>query len=227
MKRWFLFALMCASCTRTETGEHAAEAKAAIPVRDSTRQPGQLRTVSAAAVSDRAGPGGHPFEVAQRTRAQSAGFARPFGSVNLNIALRTRTPDLSQYPCTSCHMGTGFTPSAKRTADAHQDIQPVHPKETGATCQSCHAPENVERLAFQSGERTSIDHAYKLCAQCHNAQVKAWSGGAHGKRLDGWQGRRVVMGCAACHDPHAPALSARRPFRAPQIERKAQAANHE
>jgi hypothetical protein len=58
-----------------------------------------------------------------------------------------------------------------------------------------------------------------LCAQCHFSQAAAWAGGGHGKRLDGWQGRRVVMGCADCHDPHKPGLEPRVPFRAPQLQR--------
>ena len=100
----------------------------------------------------------------------------------------------------------------KRIADAHQNIQPVHPKQTGALCSTCHAAENVELLALQSGERATLDQSYRLCAQCHFTQVDAWAHGAHGKRLDGWQGRRVVMGCADCHDPHQPALEPRMPF---------------
>jgi len=50
-------------------------------------------------------------------------------------------------------------------------------------------------------------------------QAEAWAGGGHGKRLDGWEGRRVVMACADCHDPHNPAVQTRIPFRAPQLER--------
>ena len=182
-------------------------------------EPGALKTVTGAIVQGRTGPGNQPFEVARRTPHPPA-FARQFGSVTLGIALRVRTPDLTQYPCTSCHMGSGMRGSAQRVPDAHQNIQPVHPAEAGGTCRSCHAPENVELLAIQNGGRTTIDHAYRLCAQCHNAQATAWAAGAHGKRLDGWQGRRVVLGCAACHDPHRPAIEQRTPFRAPQIERK-------
>ncbi len=107
----------------------------------------------------------------------------------------------------------------KRIGDAHQNIQPVHPKQTGAVCSTCHAADNVELLALESGERATLDESYRLCAQCHFAQVDAWAGGAHGKRLDGWQGRRVVMACTDCHDPHQPAVQSRIPFRAPQIER--------
>jgi hypothetical protein len=77
----------------------------------------------------------------------------------------------------------------------------------------------VELLALKSGERVTLDHTYRLCAQCHYKVAESWAGGAHGKRLDGWQGRRVVMGCADCHDPHRPAIGSRIPFRAPQLER--------
>ncbi|MEX2282321.1 MAG: hypothetical protein WEE89_07545 [Gemmatimonadota bacterium] len=196
------------------TGQTAQDAATAL------LEPGALKTVDGVVVEGRTGPGGRPFEVARRTPDPPQGFSRQFGTITLDIALRTRTPDLSQYPCISCHMGGAMRLSSQRVRDAHQNIQPVHPAETGATCRNCHAPENVELLAFQSGQRTTIDHAYRLCAQCHNAQVTAWAAGAHGKRLDGWQGRRVVLGCAACHDPHQPALQKRTPFRAPQIERK-------
>ena len=107
----------------------------------------------------------------------------------------------------------------ERIKDAHQNIKPVHPKQTGATCATCHAADNVELLALKNGERATLDHTYRLCAQCHFSQAEAWAGGAHGKRLDGWQGRRVVMGCADCHDPHNPAIESRIPFRAPQLQR--------
>lgn len=221
------------SCARSENPEDAAAAPRATEMRDTmspaqesqatadaSLQPGLLKTVAGATVQGRTGPGGRSFEVARRTPDPAPGYARQFGSITLGLALRTRTPDLSQYPCTSCHMGARLMLSAQRVPDAHQNIQPVHPAESGATCGTCHAAENVELLAFRSGERITMDHAYRVCAQCHSTQVTEWAGGAHGKRLDGWQGRRVVMGCAACHDPHQPALQPRTPFRAPQIPRK-------
>jgi hypothetical protein len=176
-----------------------------------------LATIQAAPVDPWKGPGDRPFEVAGRTSEREAGHARRFGEITLQTALRSRS--LSQYPCTSCHLGRKVVMADKRIAHAHEDIQPVHPAQTGAVCSTCHAADNVELLPLKEGGRATLDQSYRLCAQCHFQQVQAWAGGAHGKRLDGWEGRRVVMGCGDCHDPHKPAIEPRVPFRAPHLER--------
>jgi hypothetical protein len=181
------------------------------------REPGALRGVRSAPVVGRTGPDGRPFEVALRTEAD--GHVRRFGQAALSLALRTGAADLTQYPCTACHMGRGTVLRDERTPDAHANIQPTHPQETGAACATCHSPANVESLALRGGEAVTLDHAYRVCAQCHFSQADAWAAGVHGKRLDGWQGRRVVMGCTDCHDPHAPALQPRLPFRPPTLHR--------
>lgn len=186
---------------------------------DTTSEPGALGGVSAATVDLWKGPGDRPFEVTLRTADPVTALVRRFGTVSMRTALRARTPDLDQYPCTSCHLGRRMILADDRVADAHQNIRAIHPVQTGGTCSTCHSPDNVELLALRSGESATLDHTYRLCAQCHFAQADAWAGGAHGKRLDGWQGRRVLMGCADCHDPHNPVLEPRIPFRAPRIER--------
>ena len=179
--------------------------------------PGALATVAAAPVVGRTGPGDVPFEVALRSEEARQAIARRFGTRTLDLGLRVGSAGLRQYPCSSCHLGERIVFQEERVDDAHEDIQPVHPAETGATCSSCHAAVDVERLALGSGDTVALDHAYRLCAECHSPQVTAWAAGAHGKRLDGWRGRRVVMGCAECHDPHRPALEQRIPFRAPTL----------
>jgi hypothetical protein len=181
-------------------------------------EPGALAAVVAERVEGWSGPGNLPFEVLIRTDGPGSATTRPFGTISRRNSARERT--LGQYPCTSCHLGRAMVLRDERIADAHQDIAPVHPAQTGAACATCHAPDNVELLALKSGARVTLDHTYRLCAQCHFEQARSWAGGAHGKRLDGWQGRRVVMGCADCHDPHRPAIGTRIPFRAPQLERE-------
>ncbi|HEY7026072.1 MAG TPA: hypothetical protein VH438_00560 [Gemmatimonadales bacterium] len=178
-----------------------------------------LATVQAVPVKRWKGPGNQPFEVALRSATPEAGHSRMFGSITLPIALRSRAAALSQYPCTSCHQGRKVVMANQRISDAHNNIKPVHPDQTGAVCSTCHSGEDVELLTLKSGERATLDESYRLCAQCHFEQAEAWAGGGHGKRLDGWEGRRVVMACADCHDPHNPGVQTRIPFRAPQLER--------
>ena len=143
------------------------------------------------------------------------GHDRLFGRRSFAISLRNE--GLASYPCASCHLAGRPVIRGERVADAHQNLQPEHPSETGARCLTCHAGNDVERLALENGERGGIDQAYRLCAQCHFAQADSWAGGAHGKRLDGWSGRRVLMGCADCHDPHRPALRSRVPMAGPRL----------
>jgi len=205
----------------TDTARVNAEARVATvdTARNKRLEPGALATVSAAPVTLWKGPGDQPFEVTLRTADPASALARRFGTITMRTALRMRAPNVGQFPCTSCHLGRAMVLADKRVGDAHQNIESVHPVQAGGVCSTCHAPDNVELLTLKSGERATLDHAYRLCAQCHFSQADAWAGGAHGKRLDGWQGRRVLMGCADCHDPHKPALEPRIPFRAPQLKR--------
>jgi hypothetical protein len=228
-RRWsVLFALLCIAASGG-CGEDVASTGDADPAPWAEVEPGrpatapsQLREVGTDAselVQGRTGPGGRPFEVALRSVENRFSHSRRIGNRTFELGLRVRRPELSQYPCSSCHLHEGVVLSEERAEDVHRDIQPVHPEETGATCGTCHADFDVEQLLLRSGETTSFDHAYRLCAQCHFQQVDAWAGGAHGKRLDGWQGPRVVMGCADCHDPHQPALEKRIPFPGPTLPR--------
>ena len=187
--------------------------------RNAAREPGALHGALAAPVVGFTGPGGKPFEVTLRTPDPTTAQARRFGTVTMRNSERTRAPNVGQYPCTSCHMGRETKLADTRIADAHRNIKADHPQQTGGVCSTCHSADNVELLALKNGERATLDHAYRKCAQCHFQQVTSWANGAHGKRLDGWQGRRVVMGCADCHDPHHPAIEPRIPFAAPRIAR--------
>jgi hypothetical protein len=187
--------------------------------RQDSLEPGALGTVRAVLVEGWTGPGGRLFEVAVRTRDVESGHARRFGTITLRTTLRGPSPDLVQYPCTSCHLGRTVAMKDNRIRDAHQNIQPLHPDLLGAVCSTCHSPDAVDSLALRTRQRVGLDNGYRLCAQCHFRQADDWAAGAHGKRLDGWQGRRVVMGCTDCHDPHRPAPLPRIPFRAPTLSR--------
>jgi hypothetical protein len=199
-------------------GTKVSQVDSATAARYAALEPGLLATVQTVPVKRWTGPGGRPFEIVLRSASREAGHARPFGSITLPIALRTKAASLEQYPCTSCHLGRKVKMTNDRIEDAHNNIKPIHPDQTGAVCSTCHSADDVELLTLKSGEKATLDESYQLCAQCHFQQAEAWAGGGHGKRLDGWEGRRVVMACADCHDPHNPAVPTRIPFRAPQLE---------
>jgi hypothetical protein len=72
-------------------------------------------------------------------------------------------------------------------------------------------------LAPARSATVSMDQVHLLCAQCHYPEVDSWANGAHGKRLVGWRGRRVVMACTDCHSPHQPATELRTPYPGPVL----------
>lgn len=166
------------------------------------------------------GPQAESQETISTTHAGAA--TEPAGLVTVasepaqgTFEVQLRTPMLKQFPCASCHEGPVL--KAERAEDVHQNIRPVHPAETGAACTNCHVSTNVARLVLANGETATLDQAYRLCAQCHFSQADAWAGGGHGKRVVAWQGRRVVMNCTGCHNPHQPAFEQRIPLRGPTI----------
>lgn len=175
--------------------------------------PPTLHTVPAETARGIRGPDGEPFEVTLRTPGGVNHLHREIGRRLFALPLRTSTVALTQYPCGSCHEGAAVRAGA--AADAHEYVRPAHPAEGGTECGTCHAPDSVSRLRVPGGETVSLDHAYRLCRQCHSPQVRDWAAGAHGKRIDAWLGRRVVMNCADCHDPHRPALEKRIPYPGP------------
>lgn len=181
---------------------------------DEYPDPPALAAVRSEPVMGRTGPGGRPFEVAVREPGL-AGQDRRFGRRIFAIALRSDQPVAS--PCSSCHRPGQRVLRPEAAQNAHRNVLPRHPDKAGAQCRTCHAEGNVEQLALMDGSRVPLSHAYALCAQCHYPQAEAWAAGVHGKRLDAWRGRRVVLGCADCHDPHEPGLKPRTPYPGPTL----------
>ena len=158
-----------------------------------------LKDVDALAVEGFSGPGGTAFEV------------------------HVRSGQIGQYPCSSCH-AQGLVREKKPQADrrwTHQNIRPLHPVE--GRCATCHNYGDLNELVLEDGRSVALDHAYQLCARCHFQEAEDWAGGAHGKRMCGWAGLRVVMNCTDCHDPHAPAFAQRMPLSGPRVPRTGKA----
>ena len=150
-------------------------------------EPLDLKTAAAVPVQGQTGPGGTPFEVLRRSVF------------------------MDQYPCGSCHT-RALTPPPPAEASArwgHTDIRLAHAPDM--QCATCHDYADPQRLQTASGKPVDFDHSYAVCGTCHFQQERDWAGGAHGKRLAAWRGRRVVYNCSQCHDPHAPAIAPQMP----------------
>lgn len=132
-----------------------------------------------------------------------------------------RTDQMVQYPCGSCHQKALPEPERDRISQrwSHLNIQFVHGQSMGMDCRTCHDYAQMQSLRLQDGSETDFDHSYLLCQQCHFQQARDWAGGAHGKRLAGWRGMRVIKVCTDCHNPHDPAFGQRVPMRGPTIPR--------
>jgi hypothetical protein len=178
-------------------------------------EPEALGRVDSTPVEGWTGPGSRPFRVTVRTRSDPAHLNARIGRRDFALAGRLQDRTLIQYPCTSCHEGAVLMED--RIPDAHRNFGRIHPRRTDGACSTCHVRDAVERLVLLGGETTTMDHAYKLCDQCHAPQVRDWAGGVHGKRVMGWSGERVVMNCADCHDPHSPGLEPRIPYPGPTL----------
>lgn len=126
---------------------------------------------------------------------------------------QTRLDKLTNYPCSSCHQSA--IPVKQRQL-AHWNKTLDHAPSEVMSCTTCHdADSNMDQLHLLSGQKVAFDHVYQLCGQCHFEQVDDWRGGAHGKRLKGWSGQRLISNCTSCHDPHRPGFSKRFPSFAP------------
>jgi len=124
---------------------------------------------------------------------------------------QTRKDKITRYKCSQCHnQETMQITDAARIA--HGTIVLDHGGvEKPLSCFTCHSKEQRNLLVTESGDTVDLDHSYQLCGQCHFRQKKDWAGGAHGKRIGYWAGRRVVKSCTACHDPHSPLFKKRWP----------------
>ncbi len=143
-------------------------------------------------------------------------------SVEEKFYVRERSSQIQSFPCSSCHDKALDQLQQVRIKKAHWDIKLLHTQSDMMTCTTCHSDNNMDDLNSISGKKMSIDHSYKLCAQCHSTQYKDWQGGAHGKRLGGWTPPRVIYTCVDCHNPHKPSFETRWPARLNTVKLKEQ-----
>jgi len=124
---------------------------------------------------------------------------------------QTRKDKMERFKCSQCHNNKKVT-TAQATEIAHADIVLDHgDKKKPLNCFTCHKEDERDALVTENGLKVDMDHSYQMCGQCHFRQKKDWLGGAHGKRVSLWAGKRVVTNCTACHDPHSPRFEKRWP----------------
>jgi len=84
-------------------------------------------------------------------------------------------------------------------------------------CLECHDEVESNKLQTPTGEKVGFADAYLVCGSCHANRQKDWYFGAHGKRVENWDGQRVILGCTNCHEPHEPTLQPYKPKAPPQL----------
>ena len=165
-------------------------------------------------VSCRQPEASHPQAVSSAEPEVSA--APPIYSVVERISTLEAT---DFYPCTDCHDGEEDpVPIIRELTNEHDDIKLNH-GEQRFWCLTCHHIDDRDWLVDQAGHKISFNASNQLCAMCHFQQERDFTHGAHGKRLEFWQGERLLMPCTACHNPHDPEIKPRKPWQPPQTRK--------
>lgn len=127
--------------------------------------------------------------------------------------------DPGMHPCSNCHQWVKSNFEARSLKRPHDRFQLEHGLHGKGRfwCFTCHDLEGAGGLRTLEGEKLDFGDAYVLCSQCHAKQARDWAYGAHGKRVSGWQGKRQVLDCTACHYQHRPAFKPRSPKPGPRV----------
>lgn len=129
--------------------------------------------------------------------------------------------DGEMHPCSNCHQWVLSDPRPRNLKEPHDNFVLKHGLHGKGKfwCFTCHDLSGRGGLKTLEGEKLDFGDAYILCSQCHSDQARDWVYGAHGKRVSGWQGKRQVLNCTACHYQHRPAFQPRAPKAGPVIRK--------
>ncbi len=126
------------------------------------------------------------------------------------------------FPCQACHrkdsrgvssqvdQGKSFLGKFLRAPDPrprilvrmHRDINLQHAD--WQWCLNCHNTDERNYLRLINGDTIPFEKSYRLCGQCHGLIYRDWKRGIHGRRVGQWDGKKLYLLCAHCHDPHSP-----------------------
>ena len=126
------------------------------------------------------------------------------------FTVEPRTDELEFEDCSRCHDEGDTDPEPRRLKTRH--TREIDHGGNRFWCLTCHDGDNIDYLRTSSNEKVEFEQSYLICGSCHADRQKDWYFGAHGKRVSGWQGDRVILACTHCHDPHKPAVEPRSPM---------------
>ena len=127
--------------------------------------------------------------------------------------------DKEMHPCSNCHQFQESNKTPRILKQPHDNFALVHGLHGKGQfwCFSCHDMNDNGILKTLEGEYVNFEEAYILCSQCHVNEARDWAFGAHGKRVNNWQGKRQVYNCTVCHYQHSPAHKYRDAKPGPEI----------
>ncbi len=134
-----------------------------------------------------------------------------------SFSVLSRQDKFEFFPCGDCHNYIESSPTPRHLPEAPHFPELKHGN-ADIWCTTCHTLDNRERLRLLSGKLVEFDKAYLVCGQCHENAYQDWRFGAHGKRVNKWQGERQIFNCAECHNPHVnPGIKPRQPMPPPGV----------
>ncbi|MBI4613676.1 MAG: hypothetical protein HY720_08715 [Planctomycetes bacterium] len=142
------------------------------------------------------------------------------------------------YPCSKCHEPVSGEEEIRELKESYQalprldeiapeDIDPDLPLHVQSVrivlqhgprerwCFDCHNPNDRDTLRLANGNPVKFTESYLLCAQCHGTIFRDWKAGVHGRRSGFWNGKKRLLLCAHCHDPHSPRFKPKKPLPPP------------
>lgn len=184
--------------------------------------------------SDVFSAGGHDSPEAEASHGEEHGdklpgevpFDRPLKEVEKELApMNELNEDVAV--CTDCHDEDWETNYERRDLDEPHNAVPgpfVNHDADNRWCLDCHSDKQRDRLRLLNGKLIKFDEYYRVCEQCHRKVYRHWKMGVHGKRTGYWNGEKVHMHCAQCHNPHNPPFKPLKPMPAPRTPLNARVA---
>jgi hypothetical protein len=165
------------------------------------------------------------FNLATATQKKAADKKIPTRREKTEVKVYPVPPPLvyqGLFPCQACHQrdirgvssqlekSKSFLGKYLRAPDPtprilvrmHRDISLKHAE--WHWCLNCHSTYERNYLKLMTGENISFEQSYRLCGQCHGTIYRDWKIGIHGRRVGQWNGKKLYLLCAHCHDPHKP-----------------------